>query len=423
MLEDKVDVVVVGAGLAGLTAGAVAARRGRSVVVLDGRPPGGRASTEVREGFRFNQGAHALYRGGAGRAVLGRLGIVPKGSKPPARTVMGWREGELGRFPGDAISLVRSPLLGARSKTKVGTVLAGLPRIGARAHADLSAAGWIESLGLRTDAAQMLEALIHVTSFANDLADISADAVIEQLQMGLGTGVDYLDRGWDQLVSALSATARAAGAQLRTGAPVLGIESDADGWTVHTSEREWGADAVVVANGGPDAARGVLPVDPGWGELGPDQTAACLNLGLRRAPQHPVVFGMGEPLYLSVHCPPADLAPAGQVLVHVMRYGARTTSEDRAQLGALAAAAGVDHADVVVDQFLHRMVVVHASPRPGAGLAGRPPVAVDGAPGLYVAGDWVGPTGMLADASFASAETASLAAVAHVATTRTRARR
>jgi hypothetical protein len=108
--------------------------------------------------------------------------------------------------------------------------------------------------------------------------------------------------------------------------------------------------------------------------------------------------------------------------VHVMRYGARTTVEDRAQLDALAVAAGIDQADVVAERFLHRMVVVHASPQPGPGLAGRPPVAVEGARGVFVAGDWVGPIGMLSDASFASAEAASLAAVAHVTKVRTGAR-
>ena len=80
-------------------------------------------------------------------------------------------------------------------------------------------------------------------------------------------------------------------------------------------------------------------------------------------------------------------------------------------VAALATAAGIDKADVVVERFLHRMVVAHASPRPGAGLAGRPPVGVGAAPGLFVAGDWVGPIGMLSDASFASGEAAAAAAV------------
>ena len=69
---------------------------------------------------------------------------------------------------------------------------------------------------------------------------------------------------------------------------------------------------------------------------------------------------------------------------------------------------------MVVDRFLHRMVVAHALPRPGSGLAGRPPVEVASHPGVFVAGDWVGPEGMLADASLASAERAATRAVAHL---------
>jgi len=414
MREDEIDLVVVGAGLAGLTAGAVAARAGRSVTILDGRRPGGRASTDVRDGFRLNQGAHALYRSSAGRAVLGRLGITPRGEAPSTRTMTGWRDGSLGTLTAGAVGLLRTSLLSAPSKVAIGRLLAGLTRLVPEAHVQQSAAGWLDSLELRTDAAQLVEALIHVTSYANSLTDISADAAIRQLQMGLNTGVDYLDGGWEQLVAALDATATAAGARLQTGAAVLAIEAGGDRWLVRTSEREWRAGAVVVAAGGPASSAALLPVDPGWGELGPDQTAACLDLGLRKPPEHRFILGLGEPLYLSVHGPPADLAPAGQSVVHVMRYGARTSGEDRPRLEALATAAGVGQADVVVERFLHRMVVAHAAPRPGVGLAGRPAVTVDGAPGVYVAGDWVGPVGLLSDASFASGEAAANAALAHV---------
>jgi pyruvate/2-oxoglutarate dehydrogenase complex dihydrolipoamide dehydrogenase (E3) component len=40
-------------------------------------------------------------------------------------------------------------------------------------------------------------------------------------------------------------------------------------------------------------------------------------------------------------------------------------------------------------------------------LKGRPRPDVPGVEGLYVAGDWVGPEGMLADASMASAKLAA----------------
>ena len=81
---EQVDVAIVGAGLAGLTAAATAAGNGRSVVVLDGQQPGGRARTDVVRGYRFNRGAHALYASGVGNAVLERLGAQVAGVHAPA---------------------------------------------------------------------------------------------------------------------------------------------------------------------------------------------------------------------------------------------------------------------------------------------------------------------------------------------------
>ena len=51
-------VVVVGGGIGGLTAGALLARRGYSVVIFDqALVPGGCASTFQRRGFTFDVGA------------------------------------------------------------------------------------------------------------------------------------------------------------------------------------------------------------------------------------------------------------------------------------------------------------------------------------------------------------------------------
>jgi phytoene dehydrogenase-like protein len=75
------DVVVVGGGLAGMAAGATAARAGRRVLIVEGHVAGGRARTEERNGFRFNHGAHALYLGGHAERVLRDLGV----GVPPRR--------------------------------------------------------------------------------------------------------------------------------------------------------------------------------------------------------------------------------------------------------------------------------------------------------------------------------------------------
>ena len=70
-------------------------------------------------------------------------------------------------------------------------------------------------------------------------------------------------------------------------------------------------------------------------------------------------------------------------------------------------------------RYLHRSVVTHGLPLAAAGgLAGRPGVSVPERAGAFVAGDWVGGVGHLADASLASGRDAGLAAAAAVATRR-----
>jgi pyruvate/2-oxoglutarate dehydrogenase complex dihydrolipoamide dehydrogenase (E3) component len=62
------------------------------------------------------------------------------------------------------------------------------------------------------------------------------------------------------------------------------------------------------------------------------------------------------------------------------------------------------------------MTVVGATPSPATGgLAGRPGIDSTGRAGVYVAGDWVGPRGWLADGALASGEAAGSAAARQAA--------
>jgi phytoene dehydrogenase-like protein len=295
--------------------------------------------------------------------------------------------------------------LDARTAAQLAAAFAHIAVTDPARQARVSTREWIASLGLRPRAATVVEALIRVTSYASDFDRMSADVAIGQLRLAVH-GVGYPDEGWQALVAGLAARAREAGAELRAGVPVTRIEGAPRQWQVGvvTGERIT-ASAVVVAVGTPAAARRLLPADPGWGDLGPAVTAACLDLGVSHTRTR-FALGLGEPLYLSPHAPPGHLAPDGHGLVHVMRYGPRTMAEDRAQLRAAAEACGIGQTDIVVERFLPRMVVVTTLPAPGAGLAGRPPAAVPGAPGIFVAGDWVGPEGWLSDCSLASGEKA-----------------
>lgn len=407
----EIEVGVVGAGLAGLAAATAAARAGASVALLDARSEGGRARSDDRDGYVFNQGPHAIYRSGPGMEVLGRLGIRPQGA-PPHASVAGYREatGDFAVLPTSAASLLRSPLAGIGDKVRLGRLLSGLPKVGATSLAPLSAAGWIDSLGLKSNGAAILSTLTRVATYAGDLCLISADAAVRQLQLALEGNVLYLDGGWQTLVDELVASSSSAGVRLSTGERVAAVNPNERGaWDVVTSARTVQARSVVIAAGGPQAARAILPSTSDW-ELGSRATAACLGLGLRCLPETMVAFGLDAPLYFSTHSPSARLAPSGGALVHVMRYGARTSGEDRAELWTLAKACGVTEQDVVVQQFLHEMTVCHAMPKPGAGLAGRPAISATGLPGVFLAGDWVGPVGLLADAALSSGEAAGRAA-------------
>jgi len=408
-----VEVVVVGAGLAGLVAAATAARSGASVVCCDVRVAGGRARSDQREGFVLNQGPHALYRRGAGADVLGRLGVSFSGSAPhPAASGYTEAAGELAVLPTSAGSLVGSPVLGLRDKVRFARLLTTLPKRQYASLGALSAAEWIASLGLSSRGAAVISALTRVATYAGDLDLVSADAAVAQLQLAL-EGVVYLDGGWQSLVDGLVAAVTAGGVSVIEGERATALEAGPDGaCEVRTPAGTLRAASVVVATGSPAAARGLLPDAPPW-QLGAPATAACLDLGLRRVPATRVAFGLDQPLYLSTHSPTAHLAPPGGAVVHAMRYGARTTQKDKVQLWALARRCGIDQRDVVVERFLHEMTVCHALPRPGSGLAGRPAIDATAMSGVFLAGDWVGTAGLLADASLASGEAAGKAAAEH----------
>ena len=401
------QVVIAGAGLAGLAAAATAARAGARVLILDEKSPGGRARTDEMDGFRFNRGPHAIYTGGAGRKVLNRLDVRPATHLPPLRGARVLADGGL-----------RPPLsrrvLGARTAAQLTAVFTRISRTDSAGSPCSTTREWLESLELTPKATAMLEFLARVSSYVADMDAMPADVAIGQLRI-VWRGVGYPDEGWQALVDGLLERATEAGAELRAHTPVAGIGGEPGAWRVRTlSGEEIPAAAVVVATGAPAGARRLLPDDAGpggrgWDGLGPEVTAACLDLGVRHTRTR-VMFGLDEPLYLSPHAPAGKLAPAGTGMVHVARYGATTPDTDRARLEAFAASAGIAAGDVATSRFLPKMTVVTALPAVGGGLAGRPPVAVAEAPGLFVAGDWAGPAGWLSDAALSSGEQAGLLA-------------
>jgi phytoene dehydrogenase-like protein len=391
------------------------------VLVLDAHRPGGRARVDVRNGYRFNRGPRALYIAGAGSDVLKHFGVrTDTGGIPPLDGIMLRRDGELHRQPMGVASLLRSGLLSAREKAQAARLLGGLGRIDPEKLAGTTVREWIDG-SARGRVAELIEMLVRIATYSNAPEQMDAGAAAANVKAAMNAGVRYLDGGFQSLVDGLAAAAVGYGAELRANAAIHRIEPGPGGFRLDGPAGPIVVDAVVLAAGGPEAAAQLLPERPAaWNDLGPPSTVACLELGLRRAPQHKGIFTVDQPLYLNTHCPPADLAPPGGAVVHAMRYqpvgDTMPAASQQLLLRDLAADAGVTEDDIVEERFLAHMVVTGAIPTAArGGLAGRPAAEVPGLQGAFVAGDWVGPVGLLADAALVSGAHAGRLAAARSA--------
>jgi phytoene dehydrogenase-like protein len=409
-MKHSVDVAIIGGGLAGLAAATHLARRGVHCVVFERSDSlGGRARTDREGGFAMNVGPHALYCNGPAEKVLRALEIPIPGRKVNASNAYGIYRDELHALPGGFVSLLTTDAIDLVGKLELARFMTQLRMLDPKSLRGLSAESWLAQIsneGVR----RVITALTRVATYTAALYHLSAEVAAQQLKGAVFDGVSYLDGGWASLIDSLETAAREAGVEIRTGTKVeqivveggrvQGVRIDGDAIA---------AKAVLIAAGGPDlaaklsgsatlaeAAERAIPIK-----------AAVLDVALdtRLNPKVKFACGFDRPTYFSVHSDSANVAPPGGSLVSTMLYlapeeEAGAKAELEAQLDRLQPG-WRDH--LVKKLHLASITVVHAQVTPKHGLAGRPGVAVPDVDGLFVAGDWVGDSGFLADASLASA--------------------
>jgi phytoene dehydrogenase-like protein len=403
-------VVIVGGGLSGLAAAARLGRsRIRAVLFDEAAEVGGRAKTQCCYGFHLNYGLHRLFERGTAVTSLRELGVPIDAARRGPNGGIAVCRGERFTLPVGFCSLLTTGLLGPRAKREMGRLLASIPAADIAALDRVSFSDWLRTRVDDPDVIQLVCAFARSATYSDDPDRLSASAALDQLRLSMDGAVLHLHHGWGALVARLQQAAAASGITVARGRVIAVNGDDAQATSVTLADGSRVAARAVIIATGPRTAQHVLK-DLAWvGYPAAPIHLAALDVALERLPQARTVFAVGidEPWSLSADSSIARVAPGGGAVVHVaksLRTGCAGTPRDEEQLEhALDLLQPGWRSAVVYRRFLPTVVVSHALVSADTGgFAGRTNGRVPALRNVFLAGDWIGPTGQLADASVAS---------------------
>jgi phytoene dehydrogenase-like protein len=331
----KSDVVIIGGGMAGLATGALLAKEGRRVVVLEkGNQPGGRAYTYEDRGFTLNYGPHAMYTPGSGplAEVMRRLGRPAPacGYVDPMRAY--WADGDrLAPIGAKAHQVLTTKLFSIGERMQVIKFMLAI-RSG---KPDAIAPGttwreWVEQQTGDAAVGRFANALATINTYTRPAGELDAAWLLAHFQRTLFAkdSVGYMSGGFRSMYDAFLDELRAHDGTLITGERIGRLETE-DGRAVAaiTASERYEAESFVCTLPPQDAPaiageRSLRAELEQWAGL-EDVRALCIDLGFVREVREnlALVFDIARDLYYSIHSfTTPDLAPAGGQLLHAMAY-------------------------------------------------------------------------------------------------------
>jgi phytoene dehydrogenase-like protein len=405
------NVVVVGGGLAGLTAALQLGRAGIPAVLFHDtaqlRRP---ARIAGRSDCDFDFGLHPLYERGAAVKGLRALEVAFRSAPRGPIGGVAIRGGVTHTLPVGCFSLLTTGLLGPSGKREIAAFLAGVPTMAVASLHSVSLAAWLRTQLRDPHVLQLALAMIRFTTYSDELDQLSAAAGIEQLKLSLMGSILYVHGGWGSLLATLQGAASSSGATIVKAQSVAAV--NVNGRRAASVTLDDGSHvrcgAVIVATDPHQACRVLGQAMPPLAVNVPVRVAA-LDVALRRLPAQRTVFAVGidDPVCFSADSAVARMTPNDAAVVHVAKYlrsGVRGTMKDERHLEQTLDLLQPGWRKAVVHRrFLRTVVVSHSLvAAESGGFPGRPTGRIAGIDNVFLAGDWVGPTGQLADASVAS---------------------
>lgn len=252
MKKSQYDVVVVGGGLAGLSAAANLSHHGKKVVVIERGKLGGRAMTIKMKGFQFNFGAHAIY--GRDQSFLTKmekeLGLKLYWSdftQMKAKYDLGE---EVSVVPSNIGGLIQTKLLKGMDKFRFAYHILFTTLGFEKGDPNVSIHEWLENKKVSPAVKEMMLNLASSNFFTGEPERIPSDVFFGYYRRLFKTNipVSYIQGGWEKLINEFVRVIEKNGGEILTKTKVTDVVVDNNKVTeVHTNKTIYTADDFVFA--------------------------------------------------------------------------------------------------------------------------------------------------------------------------------
>ncbi|MGG0176876.1 NAD(P)-binding protein [Gottfriedia acidiceleris] len=414
-VSQKWDVTVLGGGIAGLTASIYLAQAGKKVLLLDKASKlGGRGISNTIGDAHLNLGAHALYINCI--EILNEVGVNVSGKLPKfgGAFILGNQSNQLKII--EFFNLFLGNHLKWKEKMEFIRFYRHIRKMDLDEINHISLEEYLNRKITSLNVKNLILAFIRVATYTSNSEIISAGVAIGQLR---SAKVLYINEGWQSIVNDLIKKANQLGVTIQNSTVVSKITGSYPNINLILKNDTRINTSCLLSTINPIDLVKLIdePISDSFiqkcNQMIPVK-AACLDLVMNGLPNPKLNFALGvdQPWYFSNHSSVAKLSKEGESVVHVMKYlnsvNETDSSKDEEELESLLDLVQPGWREHVISRrYLPKLVVSNDIKKPFNKLDNHFSNSEVGLEGIYIAGDWVGETELLLNASLTSAKNAT----------------